>query len=50
MLDRITIIFAHKSDRRSGDVAVRCYVTNPIFGQLYAPIFVEIASANAASG
>ena len=37
MLDRITIIFAHKSERRGGDVAVRSDVTNPILWHLHVP-------------
>jgi hypothetical protein len=38
ILDCGKIIFAHKSNRRGGDVVVRCDVANPILGHRSPPI------------
>jgi hypothetical protein len=45
ILDCGNIIFAHKSNRRSGDVVIRCDVANPIFGHVRPPSFCGNASA-----
>jgi hypothetical protein len=39
------VIFAHKSNRRSGDVVIRCEVANPIFGHCLPPSFCGKAGA-----